>query len=135
MYNLAKDEKDGLGKEETIDFRIPIARIEQERKEEARLLPGLVRTDEPVFNVPRPRESHVRAWQDHEVIMILPDGRRIYRFYSWDTKLTTSKDYLYTDIGICDYLESPIMPFSGIIMESNFYKACLRPMGASAPTY
>jgi lysine 2,3-aminomutase len=94
-----------MGKEETIDFRIPIARIEQERKEEARLLPGLVRTDEPVFNVPRLGKSHVRAWQDHEVIMILPDGRRIYRFYSWETKLTTSKDYLYTDISISDYLE------------------------------
>jgi lysine 2,3-aminomutase len=55
--------------------------------------------------VPRLGKSHVRAWQDHEVIMILPDGRRIYRFYSWETKLTTSKDYLYTDISISDYLE------------------------------
>jgi len=27
------------------------------------------------------------------------------------------------------------MPLCGIIMESNFYKASLRPMGASAPTY
>jgi len=27
------------------------------------------------------------------------------------------------------------MPFNGIIMESNFYKACLRPMGAETPTY
>jgi len=26
------------------------------------------------------------------------------------------------------------MPLCGIIMESNFHKACLRPMGASAPT-
>ena len=94
-----------MGKDETIDFRVPIARIEQERKEEARLLPGLVRTDEPVFNVPRLGKSDLQAWQDHEVIMILPDGRRIYRFYSWETKLTTSKDYLYTDVGIYEYLE------------------------------
>ncbi|CAG0965108.1 Glutamate 2,3-aminomutase [Methanosarcinales archaeon] len=41
------------GKDETIDYRVPIARIEQEREEEARFLPGMVRTDEPVFNVPR----------------------------------------------------------------------------------
>jgi lysine 2,3-aminomutase len=69
------------GKDETIDYRIPIARIEQERKEEARFLPGLVRTDEPVFNVPRLGKSHLRAWQDHEVIMVLQDGKRMYRFY------------------------------------------------------
>ncbi|MBD3260937.1 MAG: KamA family radical SAM protein, partial [Candidatus Altiarchaeales archaeon] len=41
------------GKKETIDFRVPLSRIEQEAKEEARLLPGLDRTDEAVFNVPR----------------------------------------------------------------------------------
>ena len=92
------------GKEETKDFRVPIARIEQERKEEARLLPGVTRTDEPVFNVPKLGKSHLRAWQDHDVIMILPDGSRIYRFYSWETKLTSSKDYLYTDVSIYDYL-------------------------------
>jgi len=94
-----------MGKDETLDFRVPIARIEQERKEECRLLPGLVRTDEPVFNVPRLGKSHLRSWQDHEVIMILPDGRRIYRFYSWETKLTAVYDYLYTDVSIYDYLK------------------------------
>ncbi|MBW2544271.1 MAG: KamA family radical SAM protein [Deltaproteobacteria bacterium] len=93
------------GKGETVDFRVPIARILQERKEEARLLPGLVRTDEPVFNVPRLGKSHLRAWQDHEVIMILPDGRRVYRFYSWETKLTTARDYLYTDVSLYDYFK------------------------------
>lgn len=93
------------GKEETIDFRVPIARIEQERREEARLQPGLVRTDEPVFNVPRLGKSQLNAWQDHEVIMILPDGRRIYRFYSWEVRLVTALDYLYTDVSIYDYLK------------------------------
>jgi lysine 2,3-aminomutase len=92
------------GKEETIDFRVPIARIEQERREEARLQPGLVRKDEPVFNVPRLGKSHLQAWQDHEVIMILPDGRRVYRFYSWEVRLVTALDYLYTDVTIYDYL-------------------------------
>jgi len=92
------------GKEETIDFRVPIARIEQERKEEARLLPGLVRTDEPVFNVPRLGKSHLRAGQDHELVMILPDGKRVYRFYPWDSRLSFENDYLYTDVPIYDYL-------------------------------
>ena len=93
------------GKEETIDFRVPIARIEQERREEARLLPGLVRTDEPVFNVPKLGKSNLRAWQDHEVIMILPNGSRVYRFYSWEVRILTALDYLYTDIPIYDYLK------------------------------
>ena len=69
-----------------------------------RLLPGLVRTDEPVFNLPRLGKSNLRAWQDHEVIMILPDGRRMYRFYSWEVRLVTAFDYIYTDVSIYDYL-------------------------------
>ena len=93
------------GKEETIDFRIPIARIQQERKEEARLLPGIVRTDEPVFNVPKLGKSHLRAWQDHEPVMITPRGERIYRFYPWESRIAIVDDYLYTDISIYDYLK------------------------------
>ncbi len=92
------------GKEETVDFRVPVARIEQERREEARLLPGLVRLDTPVFNVPRIGKSNLRAWQDHEPIMLLPDGRRVYRFYPWESALRVVDDYLYTDVAIYDYL-------------------------------
>jgi lysine 2,3-aminomutase len=92
------------GKEETSDFRVPIARIEQERKEEARFLPGMVRTDEPVFNVPKLGKSHLRSWQDHEIIMITPAGERIYRFYPWEAGVTLVNDYLYRDIPIFDYL-------------------------------
>ncbi len=93
------------GKEETIDFRVPIARLEQERKEEARLLPGIVRTDEPVFNVPKIGKSHLRAWQDHEPIMIKPNGKRIYRFYPWESRFAISEAYIYTDVSIYDYLK------------------------------
>ncbi len=92
------------GKDETIDYRVPIARIEQERKEEARFLPGLARTDEPVFNVPRLGKSHLRAWQDHEVIMILQDGRRVYRFYRWESRYALVEPYNYIDVSISDYL-------------------------------
>ncbi len=93
------------GKDETIDYRVPIARIEQERKEEARFLPGLARTDEPVFNVPRLGKSHLRAWQDHEVIMILQDGRRVYRFYPWESRYALVEPYNYIDVSIYDYLK------------------------------
>ena len=93
------------GKDETIDYRVPIARIEQERKEEARLLPGITRTDEPVFNVPRLGKSSLSAWQDHEVIMIMWDGRRVYRFYPWESKQALVEPYNYIDVSIYDYLK------------------------------
>jgi lysine 2,3-aminomutase len=93
------------GKEETIDFRVPIARIEQERKEEARFLPGVIRTDESVFNVPKLGKSHLRAWQNHEIIMVLSSGQRVYRFYPWESSVTLVDAYLYTDVSIYDYLK------------------------------
>ncbi|WP_217423122.1 hypothetical protein [Methanocella conradii] len=64
-----------------------------------------MRTDEPVFNVPRLGKSHLGAWQDHEVIMIMPDGRRSYRFYPWESKLAICDTYIYTDVAIYDYLK------------------------------
>ena len=93
------------GKDETIDYRVPIARIEQEREEEARFLPGMARTDEPVFNVPRLGKSYLRSWQDHEVIMILEDGRRVYRFYPWESRYALVEPYNYTDVSIFEYLK------------------------------
>ena len=92
------------GKEETDDFRVPISRMIQERKEEARLQPGLTRTDEPVFNVPKLGKTHLRAWQDHEPIMVLPTGQRVYRFYPWEARMTLVDDYIHTDVSIWKYL-------------------------------
>ncbi|HEQ98234.1 MAG TPA: KamA family radical SAM protein [candidate division Zixibacteria bacterium] len=93
------------GKEETDYYRVPLARILQERKEEARLFPGLDRTDEPVFNVPRLGKNHLRSWQDHRLIMILPDGRRVYEFHPWEKFVTPVPPYNYTDVSIYDYLQ------------------------------
>ncbi len=93
------------GKEETSRYMVPIARILQERKEEARLLPGLDRTDEPVFNVPRLGKNHLRAIQDHRLVMILPDGSRVYEFHPWEKNITAIPPYNYVDVPIYDYLE------------------------------
>lgn len=93
------------GKEETRRYMVPIARILQERKEEARLLPGLDRTDEPVFNVPKLGKNHLRAWQDHRIVMILPDGSRVYEFHPWEKNIKPIPPYNYIDIPIYDYLE------------------------------
>lgn len=92
------------GKEETKRLMVPIARILQERKEEARLLPGLDRTDEPVFNVPKLGKNHLRANQDHRLVMILPDGSRVYEFHPWEKNITAVPPYNYVDVPIFDYL-------------------------------
>jgi len=93
------------GKDETRRYMVPIARILQERKEEARLLPGLDRTDEPVFNVPKLGKNHLRAWQDHRLVMIMPDGSRIYAFHPWEKNITPMPPYYYKDVPIFDFLE------------------------------
>ncbi|MGD9007781.1 MAG: KamA family radical SAM protein [Desulfobacteraceae bacterium] len=93
------------GKDETDDFRVPIARLLQEQKEEARLLPGTVRTDKVVFNVPRLGKNYLDASQHHNIISILPDGRRVYEFHPWEKKLTLVDTYVYTDVSIFDYLK------------------------------
>ena len=96
------------GKDEIIEYAVPLARVLQERKEEARLLPGIFRSDEPVFNVPFLGKNHLRAWQDHELISILPDGRRMYSFHPWEKNLAKVKPYLYTDISIQTYIDKLI---------------------------
>jgi lysine 2,3-aminomutase len=93
------------GKEETRDYTVPLARLLQERKEEARLLPGAFRTDEPVFNVPRMGKTHVRAAQDRELIAIRPDGRRVYLWHPWEKGITPTEPALYLDNSIHKYLE------------------------------
>ncbi|UCH62865.1 MAG: KamA family radical SAM protein [Fidelibacterota bacterium] len=93
------------GKKETKNYRVPIARIIQEQKEEARLLPGLSRTDEAVFNVPRLGKNHLRAWEDHRVVMIMPDGRRVYEFHPWEKYISPIPPYNHYDVPIFDYLK------------------------------
>jgi lysine 2,3-aminomutase len=93
------------GKDETQSLMVPIARLLQERKEEARLLPGLDRTDEPVFNVPRLGKNHLRMWQDHRLLTIRPDGRRVYSFHPWEKNITLVQPYFYVDVSIYDYLQ------------------------------
>ncbi len=93
------------GKEETSKYMVPIARILQERKEEARLLPGLDRTDEPVFNVPKLGKNHLRSGQDRRLVMILPDGSRVYEFHPWEKNITPIPPFNYVDVPIYDYLE------------------------------
>lgn len=92
------------GKEETNAYRVPIARILQEQKEEARLVPGLRRTDEAVFNVPGLGKNYLRAIQHRDLLTVLPDGRRIYEFHPWEKNLVSCQTYMHTDVSILDYL-------------------------------
>ncbi len=93
------------GKFEQRDYLVPVARLAQERKEEARLLPGQYRTDEPVFNVPALGKNHIRAWQDRELIAIMPDsGSRIYVWHPWEKGVAPVDPWPYVDVPIYDYL-------------------------------
>ena len=93
------------GKEEHKDYLVPVARLWQERKEEARLIPGIFRTDEPVFNVPRLGKNHVRAWQDRELIALNKEGRRIYLWHPWEKGIALVEPYVYKDLSIYKYLQ------------------------------
>ena len=66
---------------------------------------SIVSTDEPVFNVPRLGKNHLRAWQDHRVVMILPTGSRVYEFHPWEKNITPMPPYNYVDVPIYEYLE------------------------------
>jgi lysine 2,3-aminomutase len=92
------------GKEETKDFRLPIARLLQEQKEEARLLPGLSRIDEAVYNVPGLGKNYLRAIQHRDVLSVLPNGARVYEFHPWEKNIRGQKTYVGTDVPILDYL-------------------------------
>ena len=94
------------GKFEQKDYLVPVARIMQERKEEARLLPGIFRTDEPVFNVPALGKNHIRAWQDRELIAITPRyGNRVYLWHPWEKGIAPIDPWPYIDVPIYDYLK------------------------------
>lgn len=93
------------GKEETKSYRVPIARLQQEAKEEARLAPGLVRSDEPVYNVPRLGKNYIRAQQHHSLLTIFPDGKPVYEFHPWEKNLSLVDTYVDTDVPIYDYLQ------------------------------
>jgi len=92
------------GKDEHRDLLVPVARLVQERNEEARLLPGIFRTDEPVFNVPGLGKNHLRAAQDRELIGIRPDGRRVYLFHPWEKGVVPVEPWVYVDVSISEYL-------------------------------
>ncbi|MDG4475859.1 KamA family radical SAM protein [Thiovibrio frasassiensis] len=94
------------GKDETLAYRTPIARLLQEQQEEARLLPGLARTDEAVFNVPRQGKSYLRDRGYRNFLTILPDGARVYEFHSWEKKVAQdTSTFITTDVPILHYLE------------------------------
>jgi lysine 2,3-aminomutase len=96
------------GKGETRDYRIPVARLLQEQKEEARLLSGMVRTDEAVYNVPGMGKNYLRAWQHRDILSILPDGSRVYEYHPWEKNIsgtTPLETFITHDVPILEYLK------------------------------
>ncbi len=95
------------GKEETLNYRVPIARLVQEQAEEARLSPGIERTDEAVFNVPGQGKGYLRSTRQRNWIGLAPDGSRIYEFFPWEDGIVkvAPAPYVARDIPVLDYLE------------------------------
>ncbi len=92
------------GKEETNAYRVPLARLLQEQKEEARLLPGLRRTDEAVYNVPGLGKNYLRAFQHRDLIAIMADGARLYNFHPWEKGIVERPPYVGHDVPLLEYL-------------------------------
>ncbi len=92
------------GKEEVADYRVPLARLLQEQKEEARLLPGTRRADEAVVNLPGLGKNNIRAAQHRDLLSIRPDGARVYEFHPWEKNVVHRVSYIGTDVPILDYL-------------------------------
>ena len=91
--------------EETRAYRVPLARILQEQKEEARLIPGVRRTDEVVYNVPGLGKNYMRAPQHRDLLAIMPDGARVYEFHPWEKKIAPRAGYVGTTVPILEYTE------------------------------
>ncbi|MCK5544899.1 MAG: KamA family radical SAM protein, partial [Desulfobulbaceae bacterium] len=69
-------------------------------------LPGLARTDEAVFNLPRLGKCCLRSREHRSLLSIKADGSRIYEFYPWEKNISPdNQTYLYTDVPILGYLE------------------------------
>ena len=92
------------GKNETAAYRVPLARLLQEQKEEARLLPGLRRGDEAVINLPGLGKNNLRAAQHRDLLAIAPDGARIYEFHAWEKNILRRPSYIGRDMPILNYL-------------------------------
>jgi lysine 2,3-aminomutase len=94
------------GKDETAAYRVPIARLMQEQKEESRLLPGLSRTDEAVYNVPGLGKNYLKMTSFRDLVSILPDGSRLYEFHPWERNITSEmKTHVSSDVPILTYLQ------------------------------
>jgi lysine 2,3-aminomutase len=57
-----------------------------------------------VFNVPGLGKNYLKANQHHDVISILPDGKRVYEFHPWEKKLSLVGTYVHQDVPIYDYI-------------------------------
>lgn len=93
-------------KKEQRAYFTPIARLLQMWQEEMRVLPGINRTGQIVFNVPAKGKMQLIDAAAYKLIGILPNGQRAYAFSSWYYGLLKDpKPYIHFDVSIVEYLE------------------------------
>ncbi|MHC4943091.1 MAG: KamA family radical SAM protein [Planctomycetota bacterium] len=96
------------GKDETRAYRVPVARLLQEQKEDARVLPGMARSDEAVYNVPGMGKNYLRARQHRSMLAVLPNGQRVYEYHPWEKNISGTaplETFITHDVPILEYLE------------------------------
>ncbi len=94
------------------------------------MLPGIRRTDEPVFNVPRLGKNHVRAAQHRDLLAILLCSR-VKTNFTPGKRTSSNAPATAVDIPILDYLAAwrrsaripTSIPASGIIFDGSGRRA------------
>lgn len=100
LYTFILNSKEGVE-----EFNVPMARLLQEQKEETGFLSGLVRTDIPVFDVPKLGKNQLSSHQLREIISILPNGSRVYEWHPLENNVDAQTTYIGKEIPILKYLQ------------------------------
>jgi lysine 2,3-aminomutase len=95
----------GTGDDASRLYMVPLARILQEQKEEAALMPGFTRTDRALSHLPVLGRNSIDGWKEHSIIMIRPQGSRVYELHAQQSAAEPLDPYYFNDIPIYDYLQ------------------------------
>ncbi|MCA9659649.1 MAG: hypothetical protein KC486_15000 [Myxococcales bacterium] len=83
----------------------PLARLLQERGEEASLSPDLLRADELLLDAPGSQVDRLVDVSSRELVAIRGDGRRVYMWRPQARAGAPTRTWLHVDAAVADYLD------------------------------